>query len=478
MRAFAKYKLTRWSALLLSAFLAFEPVAYAQYGGSTIPPPANAPMQAQPAFSQQELDQMLAPIAIYPDPLLSQILMASTYPLEVVEAARWSRANPNFRGDDAVRAVQQMDWDPSVKSLAAFPQILQMMDDKLGWTERLGDAFMAQEPQVMDTVQNLRQRAYAASTLRSNDQIRVEPEGQTIVVEPANPDVVYVPYYDPTVVYGSWWWPDYPPIYWAPWPGYYFESGFAPGFAWDIGIPIVTGFFFGDFDWHRRRVKVVNVNNYYYKRPAHDERNTTRNVNTAPRVWQHDPDHRRGVPYRKALLRQQYGRASTSPEVRRDFRGYDPSSFSDRGGPRNRRNEGGGATVLPSRPDSLSGPVASPGTRATEIHSFVGGGSASQPSERGSHTHPSMPIVVNRPATEVRPHAFEGIEHGSDVRIHSARGHASSESTVHSQSAAPAQRPADNAPVDDAHGGKKQHLKVNEQSRDTYRDDTKGQRKP
>ena len=451
MRAFAKYKLTRWSALLLSVLSAFETVAYAQYGGQVIPPPANAPpppanvpMQAQSAFSQQELDQMLAPIAIYPDPLLSQILMSSTYPLEVVEAARWSRANPNLRSDDAVRAVQQRDWDPSVKSLVAFPQILQMMDEKLDWTERLGDAFLAQESQVMDTVQNLRQRAYTAGNLRSNNQIRVEPEGQTIVVEPANPEIVYVPYYDPSVVYGPWWWPDYPPVYWAPWPGYYFGPEFAPGFAWGIGIFISTEFFFGNCDWHHHRVNVVNVNNYYYKRFVHDERNA------APGVWQHDPGHRRGVPYRNASLHQQYGRASASPEARREYRGYDQSSFSDRGGPRNRQNEGGSATVLTNRPETRGraetrgGPGGRPDTRAAETRSYVGGGSASRSDERGFQAIPSVPRVVSRPAVEVRPHALEDIGRGSDVRNYSSRGRASYEGTVRSQSSILEQHPSSN----------------------------------
>ena len=143
---------------------------------------------------------------------LSQILMASSYPLEVVEAARWSKANPNLKGDQAVQAVAQNSWDPSVKSLVAFPQILMMMDDKLNWTDRLGDAFLAQQQQVMDTVQNLRQKASAAGNLTSNDQIRVDQQGQSIVVEPANPQVIYVPYYNPMVIYGPWWWPAYPPV--------------------------------------------------------------------------------------------------------------------------------------------------------------------------------------------------------------------------------------------------------------------------
>ena len=147
-------------------------------------PHQHVPKQSRPAFTQQELDQMLAPIALYPDSLLSQILMASSYPLEVVEAARWSKANPNLKGDQAVQAVAQNSWDPSVKSLVAFPQILMMMDEKLNWMERLGDAFLAQQQQVMDTVQNLRQKASAAGNLASNDQIRVDQQGQSIAIQP------------------------------------------------------------------------------------------------------------------------------------------------------------------------------------------------------------------------------------------------------------------------------------------------------
>src|SRR3989449_9236839 len=180
MKARARYVCTQVLVLLLSVS-----VLFAQ---ETVPI-SPAPMQAKPVFTQQELDQMLAPIALYPDSLLTQILMASTYPLEVVEAARWSRANTSLKGDQAVQAVTQNSWDPSVKSLVAFPQILQMMDEKLDWTERLGDAFLAQQTQVMDTVQNLRQKAYEAGNLKSTDQVRVDQQGQTIVVEPARPAV-------------------------------------------------------------------------------------------------------------------------------------------------------------------------------------------------------------------------------------------------------------------------------------------------
>jgi len=304
--------------LPIALSFALAPVASAQ----NYPPPPPAGMQAEAAFAQEDLDRMLAPIALYPDALLSQILMAATYPLEVVEAARWSRANPGLQGDQAVRAVAQRTWDPSVKSLVAFPQILAMMDEKIDWTERLGNAFLAQEPQVMDSVQNLRQRAYAAGALRSDNQIRVESQGPAIMIVPANPEIVYVPYYDPTVVYGNWWWPA-PPVYWAPWGGYHPPH---PGFflSWGTGIPVVSGFFFGAFDWSGHRAHVVNVHPYYYSRTVvtrqganvHN-RVVVRNVNTTPGVWQHDPAHRRGAPYRDASVRQRYGteRAQISPRA-------------------------------------------------------------------------------------------------------------------------------------------------------------------
>jgi hypothetical protein len=280
-------------AVPIAASFALASAASAQ----TYPPPAG--VQAQAQFSQEDLDRMLAPIALYPDALLSQILMAATYPLEVAQAARWSRANPGLQGDQAVMATEQQVWDPSVKSLVAFPQILAMMDEKLEWTERLGDAFLAQESQVMDSVQQLRQRAYAAGTLRSDDRIRVESQGPAIMIVPADPQVFYVPYYDPTVVYGNWWWTQ-PPVYWSPWRGYRRQhQDFY--FSWGAGIPVISGFFFGAFDWPARHTRVVNAHTYYYRRHPNP-----RGVNTAPNVWRHDPVYRRDAPYRDARVRQRF----------------------------------------------------------------------------------------------------------------------------------------------------------------------------
>ena len=258
---------------LLVALPASIPAAYAQQ-----PPQINAQPQAPQAFAQQDLERMLAPIALYPDALLSQVLMASTYPIEVVEAARWSRANPALRGEAAVQAVQNEDWDPSVKSLVAFPQVLQRMDENIEWTRSLGDAFLAQQPQVMDTVQQLRQRAQAAGNLQSNAEMLVQQQAGEIYIQPADPQAVYVPYYDPMAAY-------YQP---------------AAVFQWGVPIAVAAGFFFARPDWHRHIVHVT--------RPVIVDRT----VVARPGGWRHDPVHRRGAAYRDPAVQRQFS-AATEP---------------------------------------------------------------------------------------------------------------------------------------------------------------------
>jgi len=301
-----------------------------------------ASAQNRPAFTPEELDQMLAPIALYPDPLLSQILMAATYPFEVVQAARWSRANSHLKGQEAARAVEPMDWDPSVKSLVAFPQILHRMDEQLDWTQRLGEAFLDQEPHVMDAIQGLRQRAARAGSLRSNEQMQVTRQDEHILIEPAQPQVVHVPYYDPSVVYGPWWWPAYPPVYWGAPPGYYAWPAYAPGFFWGTGIAISWGFFFGHTDWHHHQVKVVPVNAHH---PAHG-------VPTAkPVKWQHDTVHRRNVPYRYAMSRQPFGQ---HPGIRGDERARPDTRNVARSANPQTRNAAPQTRALPSAPSPRS----------------------------------------------------------------------------------------------------------------------------
>ena len=255
--------IARWLGAALLALLAttaaaqpYEPATYE---------PAYAPQpQVRELFTQPELDQVLAPIALYPDQLLSHILVAATFPRDVAEAAAWSRANPQLQGQDAVRAVQNEPWDPSVMALVAFPQVLQMMDDRRDWTERLGDAFLAQQEQVMDTVQVLRRRADEAGTLHGSGEIVVERRSDYYVIEPASPEVVYVPYYDPRVAYGDWWWPDYQPVYWSAWPGYSYYPGYA-GFSWGYGITLGSGFFLGAFDWPRRSLFYASHRPWYWQ---------------------------------------------------------------------------------------------------------------------------------------------------------------------------------------------------------------------
>ena len=279
--------------VVLFALFAAAPAAFAQ-----------APRAAvQGYYSQAELDQMLAPIALYPDALLSQVLMAATYPDEVREAARWSRANLGLEGDDAVRAAQYKDWDPSVQSLVAFPQVLARMDENPDWTRRLGETFLGQQPHVMDTVQQLRRRAQAAGNLQSNEQLYVQQRGQTIVLQPASPQYVYVPYYDPLVVYGPWWWPAYRPVAWAPWHGYArpYRPGVSAGFWWGTPVGLSFNFFFGDFDWHHRHAHVAHPNAYYY----HSAAQANRTLAVSPQRWQPDTRRREAFAARRANQAQQ-----------------------------------------------------------------------------------------------------------------------------------------------------------------------------
>jgi len=297
---------------LLALVTGTSPARAETYIVEPIADAADAPPAGQ-GFSQAELDQMLAPIALYPDALLSQVLIAATYPLEIVEAARWSRQNPQLSGEDAVAAVADREWDPSVKSLVAFPDLLARMDEDLEWTRRLGDAMLFQEAQLMDSIQLLRARADEAGTLESTEYVKVIRDERTIVIEPTRTRIVHVPYYDPYVAYGTWWWPSYRPVVWAP-PAYYFGYGGYPGFYWGTGVHISTGFFYSSFYWPQRSVVIVHTPRYYtpprywYSRPYYKH---YRNYGYTPgQKWRHNPIHRRGVAYRQPEVRERYVRYS------------------------------------------------------------------------------------------------------------------------------------------------------------------------
>ncbi|MFH1021716.1 MAG: DUF3300 domain-containing protein [Pseudomonadota bacterium] len=209
-------------------------------------------MEDSEKYSREELTQMLAPIALYPDAVLSQILMASTYPIEIVEADRWLKKNPDLMGRPLDTALLDKNWSPSVTAICHFPPILALMSERITETTKLGNAFLAQEAEVMDMIQELRAKAHAQGNLSTTSQHKVITEKETIIIVPADPKVIYVPYYDPFYIYGPWWYPAYPPYYWRPsgvtirrgisyWPGMYFGFDFG---TWSY------------FDWHRRYIYI------------------------------------------------------------------------------------------------------------------------------------------------------------------------------------------------------------------------------
>ncbi|MFQ3235484.1 MAG: hypothetical protein ACI9C4_001042 [Paraglaciecola sp.] len=242
----------------------------------------------QSTLDQAKLDQMLAPIALYPDALLSHILIAATYPLEVVQAARWREENTYMDEEQALQAAQAQDWDPSVQALTPLKELLIKLSDDLSWLQNLGDAFLNNESQVLDTVQNLRHKAYAQGNLKSNDYQKIQRKQDKIVIQPVQKEMVYVPYYDTTVVYGDWWWPSYQPIYWHSPRHYAYRSGF----HWSPGFHFSSGFFFGGVHWANNYV-VINHNYRHQTSRRHGARVIAREY---PR-WQHDPHHRRSVRY-------------------------------------------------------------------------------------------------------------------------------------------------------------------------------------
>jgi Protein of unknown function (DUF3300)/Chaperone of endosialidase len=279
-------------------------------------PPASDTQQQ--LLDTGQLDQLVAPVALYPDALLSQVLMASTYPLEVVQADRWAKANKSLKGDKLDEALTKQDWDASVKALVATPTVLAMMNDDLDWTEKLGDAVLAQQADVMDAIQRLRSKAQANGKLATTQQQTVtvtqEADKPVIVIAPASPQTVYVPYYEPAVVYGTWPYPAYPPYYFPPAPGYVVGGALARGMAWGAGFAIGNAIWDG-FDWGHGNIHVdinknVNIN-------KHVDRN---NVNVGN--WQHNSYHRRGVSYNNKSVQNKFANADVrSGDRKLDYRG-------------------------------------------------------------------------------------------------------------------------------------------------------------
>jgi Protein of unknown function (DUF3300) len=375
---------------LLIVLLAAPPALFAQQ------PAAPAAQQSTaPAFKPEELDQILAPIALYPDSLVSQILMASTYPLEVVQADRFVTQNKDLKGDALTKALEKQTWDASVKSLVNFPQVLRMMSEKLDWTLKMGDAFLADQKKVLDTIQGLRAKAQASGNLKTTKEQTVIVEEKIIKIEPANPQVVYVPTYNPTVVYGAWPYPAYPPYYYYP-PGYvassmmWFGAGVAMGAAW--------GYAWGNCNWNGGDVD-VDVNRNF---------NSNRNIDRGKAGqgqgrFQHNPEHRKGVSYRDQGTAQKFNRASTGEgaKSREAFRGRSEQGRQDpgRGGAGDRAGGGdrasiadrGGAGERGGQGQLGGGDRGGSGNRGGAFQGVDrGGSSATSASQRGSASRSSF----------------------------------------------------------------------------------------
>src|SRR5271154_185430 len=321
---------------------------------------ATAPASQAPPYTQQtadQLQQLVAPIALYPDSLVAQILAASTFPAEIVEADRWVQAHPDLKGDALAQAVDQQSWDPSVKALTAFPTVLGNMDKNISWTSSLGDAYYNQEQGVMDAIQVMRQKAQQAGNLKDTPQQTVQTQDSNIVIQPAQPDVVYVPAYDPWLVYGypvvAWpgWYP-YPGIWWGG-PSLFWGVGFGVGFYggygwgwnhWGVGWGGHT-VIYNNNRYYSRSNTFYNRNNYYR---AGGERGVTNNVQRGAANVYNSPGGR-DTPF--------HGNNQAA-------RGYEPAGHSQAGEP--------------------SAGHSQTGTRTSGFSGYDHGGEARSYSSRGS----------------------------------------------------------------------------------------------
>ena len=389
-----------------------------------------APAADTPTFGPEQLEQIVAPVALYPDSLLAQVFMASTYPLEVVEAARFVKENPKVEGQALEDALKDKTWDDSVKALAPFPQVLGMMNEKLDWTQKLGDAFLADQKGVMDAVQRLRAKANAEGNLKSNEQQKIVIEQaptqvvveqappQIIRIEPASPQVVYVPTYNPTVVYGAWPYPAYPPYYYYP-PGYVagtamlsFGMGMMVGAAWNN---------WGNCNWGHGDIDIDVNHNYNSNRNVN--RNTERNRTSQ---WKHDPSHRKGVDYRDKATQDRFGRGQgANASSREAFRGRAEQGQKDLSRP--------GGTERAQRDLAKSG-GAQGGAR--DLGKGAGGAQAgTRDLGKGSAGAGTRDLGkgasqggAGSRASGKTPSSLDGIGRGSEVRRDSSRGNASRQS--------------------------------------------------
>jgi hypothetical protein len=347
--------------------------------------PATAPAAGaqQAPLSQDKLDSLVAPIALYPDQLLVQVLMAATYPLDVVEAARFIKANKELKGDAMVKAAEAKNWDPSVQALTAYPQTIEMMNDKLEWTQQLGDAVLADQAAVMKTAQRLRAKANEAGNLKSNEQQKVVvQQDKTIIIEPAQPQTVYVPTYNPAVVYGTWWAPMYPPYYWPPSPYYY--PGYVAGAAvvgFGVGLAVGAAWGWAGSNWGGNEININQNNNFVRNNNNAEFKNKVQNGN-----WNHNPSQRKGVAYNDKGTRDKFAKSDAgAASARRDYRGHEGGA-GDRAGGAGDRGGGASASQRPAGGGAGQGNFggADFGSGGGGGRGGAGGGDFNRPSTGGS----------------------------------------------------------------------------------------------
>src|SRR6266480_390790 len=404
---------------VLLALVALLMTAHPVWATGEAPPEAVPAAAQSEKFSSGQIEQLVSPIALYPDGIAVQILIAATYPLEVVEAARWRTKNASLNGDALDRALESQDWDPSVESLTHFPDVVQRMSDNLDWTKDLGDAFLGQKDEVLDTVQRMRAKAYESGALKTTkEQVvtrEVVKEKEIIRVEPADPQVVYVPQYSPEAVYGAPPTPYYPAMYAYP-PGYVATASllsFGAGMA--VGAAV-----WGDCDWNNG-----NVYNNYGGGGGGNNQNVNINKNKEKNVdrsrertrgeggrqkWEHNPGRRDGVRYRDQASAKKYGgrdQVASRDRANRDAaRGFDRGQA---GGGRPSQRPAGGRQEAASRSGGGRGQGgAQPGSGGQLGGQRPGGGASQRP--------------ATRPGGGDRGGAFGGYEGGRSSREASARG--------------------------------------------------------
>ncbi len=325
-----------------------------------------ATVATQPAarISDAQLDSLVAPIALYPDPVLAQTLAASTYPLEIVQLQQWLAQHSDLKDKALADAVAQQDWDPSVQGLAGLPDVVKLLAQDIKWTTDLGNAFLAQESDVMDAVQRMRGRANGKGNLRSSDKLKVETQAvegkNVIVVEQADPQVVYVPSYNPTVVYGVPAYP-YPAISYPP-PGYY-----AAGMALSFGVGVAMGAIFSGgwgygCGWHGGGNNNININrNNTFVQNEQGSRGAGQGGRGQ---WQHNPQHRGGAPYANRDTANRFGGSTRGDAAARRSGGQRPGGGQLGGGQRPGGGQLGGAGARPSQPTAGRGGSERVGNRS------------------------------------------------------------------------------------------------------------------